>query len=134
MVRTRLNAVAPDLEAAIAAVPTDQQRNAAWAAARWALERVGLSHPAINEAVATGVVGSVGTLVVEYDDRYFELQELNELGECTVENVQMAFSLARAAGAVEFAARGEFVEAIYESGIAADDWPGLRLVVTSFLN
>jgi hypothetical protein len=98
------------------------------------LERVGLSHPAITEAMATGVTGDVSTLVVEYDDKYFELQALNELGKCTVENVQVAFSLARAAGAVEFAARGEFVEAIYESGIAVDDWPELRRVIASILS
>jgi hypothetical protein len=48
--------------------------------------------------------------------------------------VQVAFSLARAAGAVEFAARGEFVEAIYESGIAVDDWPELRRVIASILS
>jgi hypothetical protein len=58
---------------------------------------------------------------------------MKEAGTVPAEEVEVAFSRARAASAVDFAARGEPAEAVYEAGIAADDWAGLQIVVEAVL-
>ena len=133
MAMTRLYSIAPDLDFSIAAAPIDRREVASWEAARWAVQRVGLSIPAINEAMNTGRLGNVPFVIAELDERYFELQELMEAGQGSQDEVIVAFSMARAAQAVGFAASGEHVEAVYEAGIAADDWPGLRALISSCL-
>jgi hypothetical protein len=148
--RTRLNTIAPDLDATLAAAPAQSTRQAAWSAARWAVERVGLDHPAVREALTTHRLGSVPRLVNELDERYFALSQKREEErdqrymarpeeheEISVSNeeVRAAFRLARAAAAVEFAASGEPIEAIYEAAHAADEIPAIpevrRLVARS---
>lgn len=126
MARSRLHTIAPDLDAALTKAPTVHRRAAAWAVARWAVECVGLSHPAVTEALSGSHLGGLGVVVAELDKRYFELAES---GRAT----QVVFGHARAASAVEFAARGEVAEAVYEAAIATDDVPGVRAVVASVL-
>jgi hypothetical protein len=130
MERTRLQTVAPDLDKAIAAAPAEVASSAAWAAARWAVEQVGLSHPAIAEALSGTCVGKVPALAARLDKEYFALDNDGRAPEATVLDV---FSKARAASAVEFAARGEAAEAIYEAIIATDDIASVRSVVLSAL-
>jgi hypothetical protein len=68
-------------------------------------------------------------LVAELDERYFELQRRFECGGCSLTDVESAFSHARAASAIQFAAEGKAAEAVYESAIATDSLAELRPVV-----
>jgi hypothetical protein len=94
---------------------------------------VGPEHPAIAEGLASGKLGDLPALAAQLDDYYLVLHARDEeLKEATPEGLE-AFSRARAASAVELAARGEPYEAIYEAGMAANDWPGLQDVVEAAL-
>jgi hypothetical protein len=128
--RTRLNTVAPDLEANVLAMTPDRRRATAWSAARWALGMVQLSHPAIEKALLTGQADTLASTVEELDERYFILQESKDSGRASEEDVLRAFAVARAVSALEFAMRDEPLEAIYEAGMATDDWPALRSLVS----
>src|SRR5262245_6128624 len=130
---SRLATAYPDLDQAIRAAPPDRAIAAAWAVAQWAIRKTGLSHRSISDASADGPVGAVAALAAQLDERYFELQELCEEGECSQEQVLAAFQVARAAAALEFAIRGESSEAIYEAASCCDDLSELRRAVDSAL-
>ena len=119
----------PDLAAAIAKAPASRRQQAAWATARWAVGRVGLAHPAIAAALAGGQLGEVPAVAAELDELYLAA---NESGAAR-SMVLAAFGQARAASAVEFAARSEPAEAVYEAAIATDDVPGIRAIIASVL-
>jgi hypothetical protein len=127
--RSRLNTVAPDLEAAVLAMTPDRRRSTALSAVRWALDLVQLSHPVIEKALASGQAEGLGSFVQELDEQYFLLQETRDSGRASEREVLRAFALARTVSALEFATRDEPLEAIYEAGIATDNWPALRNVI-----
>jgi hypothetical protein len=130
-VATRLDNVVPDLSAFLQNASPEQRAAAAWAAAKWAVQTVGLSNACVSHTLATGQLDNLSAIVVTLDRRYFELQELLEKDQCSASEVEIAFGLARAANAVEFAARGEPFEAVYEALIAAGDSPEFRARVVS---
>ena len=128
MAESRLQTLAADLDQALGHVSAERGRKAAWAACRSAVARVELAHPVIAAAVANqraDNLEAVAALVVELDYEYLRLSEAGKHPSA----VLSAFSLARAASAVEYAARGEAAEAVYEAVIATDDIPGIRAVV-----
>jgi hypothetical protein len=126
--RSRLHTIAPDLDATLAALPPEAARRAAWSAARWAVERVGLDHPAVAEALASLRLGAVAHLVEELDQRYHALSERHDESLVSEEAVMTAFRAARAAAAVEFAAKGEPIEAVYEAAQAGDEIPAIPAI------
>lgn len=125
----RLATVCPDLDDGLSSASPDRSLQAGWAAAQWAIHQTGLSHPAISAAQIGGPTDAIAALVSELDDKYFELQELCDAGECSKEEVLAAFGRARAANAIEFAVRGEAAEAVYEAAVCCDDVSGLRRAV-----
>ena len=121
--------VVPDLDDPLRCAPPDRRLAAGWAAAQWAIHQTGLLHPLISGAKIGGPTGEIAALVAELDDRYLNLQELCDGGECTKEEVLAAFRRARAVNALEFAVRGEPAEAVYEAAVCCDDVSELRRVV-----
>src|SRR5262245_16240328 len=124
--RTRLQTMAPELDAAMRAAPVERCVSAGWRAARWAVERTGLRETAVDAALA-------GRAVDELDRHYFELQQACEADPERAPVWLAVFSKARAASAVNFASRGECMEAVYEAGHATNDWAGLRALLESDL-
>lgn len=135
MTRTRLHTIAPSIDAILAKAEASRRGAAGWAAARWAVDRVGLADAALEEGFSTHDLGTIPSVVEEIDSRYFALQELVDAGHAQHRrDADAAFSCARAASAVEFAARGEAVEAVYEAGVAVDDWASLASVIEAALS
>src|SRR5262245_32893640 len=112
--RSRLSTAFPDLDAVIQANSPDIGLKAAWVAARWAVKKAKLAHPAIAAAHEDGPVREVSRLVKQLDKQYFDQQEAWENGQGTKAEWLATFRQARAASAIEFAIRGEAAEAIYE--------------------
>lgn len=133
MTRTRLHTIAPDLNAALRSAAVERRRAVSWVVARWAIDRTGLSDRAIDAAFAGVATPDIAALVEDLDRQYFDLQDASETDPDIGPAMLVAFSKARAASAVDFAARGEAVEAVYEAGQATDDWAGLRALVASNL-
>jgi hypothetical protein len=130
---SRLSTVCPDLDEALNSAPLDRRLRAGWVAARWAIEQTGLSHPVVSAAKMGSTSEPISALVVELDERYFDLQESCDEGECSKEAVLTAFGRARAANALEFAVRGDAAEAVYEATMCSDDVAALRRVLASAL-
>jgi hypothetical protein len=124
---------APGLAHLIEAAGKSEFSSLAWAAARAAVERTGLSEPLINQAVQRAVPDAelqvrVQALAEKLDNDYFALKEpLEEREDAgkTDPQVILAFSRARAADAVAEALAGNGMEsaasAAYEALIATDD-------------
>jgi len=126
---SRLNTFARDVASALRAAPADARQRAADFAAAWAVTRTGLTHPAMT----AGTADDAAAVATELDERYFALYEERDACRATTEQVAAAFERARAAGAVEFARRGEAAEAVYEAAAAAEDWSELRAELLSLL-
>ena len=133
MTRTRLHTIAPDLDAALGSAAVERRRSVSWIVARWAIDRTGLSNPTIDAAFAGVATRDITALVEDLDRQYFDLQDASETDPDIGPAALIAFSKARAACAVDFAAPGEVVEAVYEAGQATGDWAGLRALVASNL-
>lgn len=122
MTRTRLHTVAPDLDAALGSAAVERRRSVGWIVARWAIDRTELSDWAIDAALSgvgtPDVTALVAALVEDLDRQYFDLQDASETDPDIGPAALIAFSRARAASAVDFAARGNVVEAVYEAGQA----------------
>ena len=129
MTASRLNTIAPDLDDLLRTIPPGFRVYAGWEAARWAVERVGLEHPIIAGALRAEYSESVPVLAAELDDRYLELLGLSEAGDDISPKAQTAFSHARAAAAIVFAAEDQAEEAVYEAALATDAVAELRPVV-----
>lgn len=129
MERSRLNLIAPDLDDLLRDVLPAFQVYAGWEAARWAVGRVGLEHPVIAAALQAGYSAAVPILAEDLDNRYLALLGQSDCGRCSAEEVRTAFSHARAASAIVYAAEGQAAEAVYEAAIATDAIAELRPVV-----
>jgi hypothetical protein len=121
--------MAPELDAALRAAPVERRASAGWRAARWAVERTGLREQAVDAALAGRALHDLVALVDELDCQYLELQEASKSDPDEATVWLIVFSKARAASAVNFATRGEPVEAVYEAGQATNDWAGLRALL-----
>jgi hypothetical protein len=122
------------LDALLARAKPFRRTAAAWVAARWAVDRVGLVHPVVTDGLSSRTLGLFPSVVDELDSTYFALQHLRETGQPELaDEVSAAFARARAASAVAFAARGEPIEAVYEAGMAVNDWSALQSVVATAL-
>ena len=77
----------------------------------------------------------ITALATELDESYLSLSELREGDPSLQPQVEAAFAKARAAAAVEFAAKGIPDEAIYEAAAAAESagWLELRAVLLALL-
>ena len=128
MTISRLSTIAPDLDELLRTIPPGFRVYAGWEAARWAVERVMLEHPVIAAALRAGYSEAVPVLAAELDGRYLELLGMSEPGGITPE-VKTAFSHARAAAAIVFAAEDQAEEAVYEAALATDAVAELRPVV-----
>ena len=124
---------APDLARRIETAGKWELQRLAWAAARAAVERSGLSCPVIGEALQKAspdpeLQAQVRALAGKLDDEYFALKEPLEDREDagnTDPQVVLAFSKARAASAVAEAlgddAKEAAASAAYEAFAATDD-------------
>ncbi len=143
---SRLDLIAVDLADRIDRAPASQQRAAALAACRFALDRTGLDDRIVKEgmnALERGGYPNVLlqeklTLLVEaLDEIQWDLQEKVDAGRADQAEYLAAFSRARAAHAVYFALDPDpfvaAVESVYEANAATDDLPGLRQAVTAAL-
>lgn len=107
----------------------DWLRLASVRACEIALSKSGLDEPTVAAALdllrsGSGVVAAAGiqTIAHELDERYFDLNELDDAASRSA--ALDAFSRARAASAVAFAAKGDaqsILECIYEAAMTFDD-------------
>jgi len=120
-----------------------QRRRAAKALANWVVKRVGLEHPMISEVLTemsterpgnSTAASRLEKLAEELDLECFELEEREEAGTASKDQVTAAFSQARAANAVAFALAGDLAEAAYEAIAATDDLTQARRVIVSALS
>lgn len=117
---SRLFSIAPDLDKALTTARRECSCAAAWAAARWAADSVGLPHTSHNSQ-------TIRELVERLDEEYFAVNQTSPQAGLA------AFSKARAANAIEFAYLDQPHEAVYEAAIATDDIPTLRAIIDSSL-
>lgn len=121
-------------------------RRVAAAIARGAIERTGLNHPLVSEAMAClessgaptpHLQKRLSSLVEELDEEYFRLQELEEDGDEEDTRALVAFSKARAAAAVTAAlapdVRAAAAEAACEAIAAIDDLAYLTAITDKAL-
>lgn len=138
----RLETVAPDIAESVKLANNVNAREAAMAAAGFAVERSGLKDVRVAEAmnaIRHGMYGlnsfrlAVENVASELDDRHWKLQEND--GSAT-EQLEV-FSQARAAATVYFSGDEDpklaASEAIYEAAAALDDIDDLRKLVLSML-
>jgi hypothetical protein len=125
----------PELYRQICAATDEQRRRAAAAVARWAVNRVGLKHPALDRALShlrsgspagPAVASAVEKLVEDLDLEYENTGEQERAGASPHVS---AFELARAASSVSFALSGDAAQAAYEAMFATDDRLKARAVV-----
>ncbi|HTQ38812.1 MAG TPA: hypothetical protein VMJ32_07275 [Pirellulales bacterium] len=133
MTISRLSTVSKELDGTINKVASSKRMSISLAIAAWAVDQTGLSHPVLPNDISSAQPNLVQSLVEELDEAYFTLQESAEAGTASEEEVTAAFSLARAANAVEFALQGDLSETAYEAVIATDDLPGLQHLVERLL-
>jgi len=123
---TRLAAIAPNLDAALAAGDRSRCARAALAAAQQAAELCGLANAAPGLALTEGNLTKIGALVRTFDEEYLSHQQSGR------EHLT-PFARARAASAIAFALRGEPHEAIYEAIVATDDPACVARIVNQVL-
>jgi hypothetical protein len=117
---SRLASRTPDIAQAIDRARPSVAQRCAEAAARLALERVGLP------GLESKCLEELDALVESYDEEYFEAGDDEE-------KESRAFERARGASAMAFAKRGAADEAIYEAIIATDDEDAIRALVTGII-
>lgn len=124
----------PELLALIEAAAPEQQRAAALAIARFAVERAGLADPAVDRAldalgagtsIAPSIRKEVEQVAGRLDEEEGALSEAVDRRRATQATYEAAFRKARAATAVAFALADDPFEAAtesaYEAQFAADD-------------
>ncbi|TCC54257.1 hypothetical protein E0H73_39600 [Kribbella pittospori] len=135
----RLETVDPGLVAMVDGASDATRRAVAAAAVALTREWTGLNDErvlALPAAVAEGRVGdcserrAVNSLVEELDGVQWDVQDGVDAGDATAEEHLEAFSRARAAASVAFAAdddaRSAALEGLYEAAMAIDDLGMLR--------
>jgi hypothetical protein len=129
----------PELYKKICGANPNQQRKAALAVARWALDRTGLKDPLFDRVFSQTDAGPLNPALVDDLDKLVEELELDyekavELGLPEKEDEPSAFQLARAASCVAFAIKGDAAQAVYETFFATDDRPEARRVMLAALS
>jgi len=143
---SRLESVSSSLAASLRQVLDRQQRAACLAACEFAVEHSGVSSPVVEQAlqalrqsmpIAPQVKRQLEALTQRLDDEYFDLQEAAENGTASEDEWKRAFSQARAASALVFAAGEDAFEAaseaIYEATATVDDNSELVAIVAKAL-
>ena len=119
--RSRLSAIAPDVEVALSRAAFGKSNEAALAAARLATQTCNLAAVAPRLVPTLENVSSIDALVETLDAEYFSAHEKFENGLLPESAYLVPFCRARAASALAFALRGEASEAVYEAIMATDD-------------
>ncbi|MEZ2226359.1 MULTISPECIES: hypothetical protein [unclassified Microcoleus] len=139
MTENRLEIIAPEQSEMLKQATISEQRNAAKAACKFAIERTSLSHPILDEgleALEKGQCGDVSlqnklqSLVDRLDEIQWDLQEKMGEGNIKLSDYLAAFHTARAVNSLYFALYADpFVaasEAIYEAHAATDELVTLK--------
>jgi hypothetical protein len=117
----------------------DQLRLLALTACQFAVQRVSLKYPAIENALHaltsrkpldTSETEELGKLVMALDATQKEAADRVKLGKTSALGSRVATGQARAANAVYLAANEDplyaALESVYEAYIATEDWPALK--------
>ena len=126
--------------------PENRQRAASLAACEFAVAHTGLVAPVVEQTLCTLRASrpisaesrhALETLAQQLDENYFDLPEAAEEGNAPEDARKLAFSRARAASALAFAADENALEAaseaIYEAAATVDDNKDLLAVVSKAL-
>ena len=113
---SRLSTIDPDIEEILNAMSDPERMDLAARAVMWVANEFDLDGPAIEKAIKEMHPERLQEISQEFDERYFELQELGDPEHLT------CFSKARGYSAAAFLAQGNVYEAIYEA-IATTDAP-----------
>jgi hypothetical protein len=113
---SRLSTIDPDIEEILNAMSAPERMNLATRAVMWVANEVDLDSQVIGKAIKEMHPERLQEIFQEFDERYFELQELGD-PECLT-----FFSKARGYSAAVFLAQGNVYEAICEA-VAATDAP-----------
>ena len=131
----RLRLIEPELATRLASAGPGQRSNVASAVSRWVVSRVPLLPAEVVGAANGAPASNLHKLADELDDTYLTLGERLEMtGIGTEEEVDLAFSRARAACCVALAHDDEPSEAIYEAHAATGDLTALRELVIQALD
>lgn len=143
---SRLEATYPVLAEKFGRASLAQRQALMYAACELAVKQAGLDRPEIDAALAmvrqrssasADVVAAVGTLVEQFDEQYFALQEEADEGRASVDDYLVPFSQARAASAVLYAIKDDSLdanmEAIYEAMATTDAPERMMSVLVSML-
>ena len=139
MANVRLSELDQDFYSSLIRQSDDQLRSLALTACQFAIQKVGLKYPAVNNALETladrkpldpSEVTELGILVKALDATQKELNDRVTLGRTSALGGRVAKSQARAANAVYLAASEDplyaALEAVYEAYVATEDWPALK--------
>jgi hypothetical protein len=142
MTNVRLSTLDQDFYHLLLRQSDDHLRLLALTACRFAVQKVGLKYPAIENVLRTMSDGKpldpteaaeLGKLVMALDATQRELSNRVTLGKTSALGGRVATGQARAANAVYLAANKDplyaALEAIYESYIATEDWPALKSIL-----
>lgn len=111
---SRLSIIDPDIEDILNAMSDPERMDLATRAVMWVANEFDLDGPAIEKAIKEMHPERLQEISQEFDERYFELQELGDPEHLT------CFSKARGYSATVFLAQGKVYEAIYEAITATD--------------
>ncbi|ENA37268.1 MULTISPECIES: hypothetical protein [Pseudomonas] len=113
---SRLSTIDADIEEILNAMSAPERIALISKAVLWAASEVGLDGVDIEKSIQEMHHERLHEIAQKFDDRYFELQELDDPEHLT------CFSKARGYSAAAFLAQGNIHEAMYEA-IAATDAP-----------
>jgi hypothetical protein len=139
MANVRLSALDQDFYNLLIRQSDDKLRTLALTACQYAVQKVGLRYPGIDNALRKLAdrkpldppeVGELGKLVMALDATQREIINRVQLGKTSALGGKAAVGQARAANAVYIAANEDplyaALEAIYEAYMATEDWPALK--------
>jgi hypothetical protein len=142
MAPVRLSALDQDFYRLLLRQSDDRLRLTALTACQFAVQKVGLKYPAIENALRTmserkpldtAEAAELGKLVMALDATQKELNDRVTLGKTSALGGKLATCQARAANAVYLAANDDplyaALEAVYEAHIATEDWPALKIIL-----
>lgn len=120
---SRLESIAPEIEAQLGSLSLAQRTSLALQVATWTIEQNCAENSELMVAVASGNKALAESVSNSFDENYFATQEINP-----VESLRN-FCCARAASSLAFALANNLSEAIYEAIIATDDISAVQQLV-----
>lgn len=121
---SRLESIAPDIEAQIGSLPLTQSASLAFQVAAWAIKQNCAENKQLKIAVASGNKALAESVSNSYDESYFATQETKPAESLS------NFCCARAASSMAFALANNPSEAIYEAIMATDNISSVRQLVS----